>query len=61
VWKSDVFTVYRAKSGKMMIFKVIKTKITPHSIKTLKTSSHLRLTIYICDIFKVRKQYLEVE
>jgi hypothetical protein len=58
---SRFYTVYRAKSGEMLIFKVIKTKITPHSIKTPKISSHLRLTIYICDHFKVRKQWLEVE
>jgi hypothetical protein len=55
------FTVYRAKSGKMWIFKVIKTKISPCSIKTPKISTHLRLTIYLCDHFKVRKQWLEVE
>jgi hypothetical protein len=58
---SRFYTVYRAKSGKMLIFKVIKTKITPHSIKTQKISSHLRLTIYICNHFKVRKQWLEVK
>jgi hypothetical protein len=30
------FTVYRAKSKKMLIFKVIITKISPHSIKHQK-------------------------
>jgi hypothetical protein len=30
---SRFFTVYRAKSRKMLIFKVIVTKIPPHSIK----------------------------
>jgi hypothetical protein len=58
---SHFFTVYRAKSKKMMIFKVIVTKISPHSIKTPKISTHLRLTIYFCDHFKIRKQWLEVE
>jgi hypothetical protein len=58
---SRFFTVYRAKNKKKMIFKVIVTKISPHSIKTPKISTHLRLTIYFCDHFKVRKQWLEVE
>jgi hypothetical protein len=30
------YTVYRAKSGKMLILYVIKTKNSPHSIKTPK-------------------------
>jgi hypothetical protein len=55
------YTVYRAKSGKMLILKVIKTKNYPHSIKTPKICIHLRLTIYFCDHFKVWKQWLEVE
>jgi hypothetical protein len=55
------FTVYRAKSGKALIFKVVKTKIYPYSIITPKISIHLRLTIYFCDHFKVRKEKLEVE
>jgi hypothetical protein len=58
---SLLFTVYRAKSEKMLIFIVIVTKKSPHSIKTPKISIHLRLTIYFCDDFKVRKQWLEVE
>jgi hypothetical protein len=58
---SRFFTVYRAKSGKKLIFKVIVTNNSPHSIKTPKISIHLRLTIYFCDHFKVRKQWLEVD
>jgi hypothetical protein len=50
-----------AKSEKMLILKVIKTKNSPHSIKTPKISIHLGLTIYLCNHFKVRKQWLEVE
>jgi hypothetical protein len=54
------FTLF-TESGKMLILKFIETKISPHSIKTPKISIHLRLTIYFCDHFKVRKQWLEVE
>jgi hypothetical protein len=61
LYVSRFFTVYRAKSGFYFIFKVIKTKNSPHSIKIPKISIHLRLTIYFCDHFKVRKQWLEVE
>jgi hypothetical protein len=58
---SRFYIVYRAKSGNIVIFKVIKTKNYPHSIKTQKISFHLRLTIYCCDHTKVRKQWLEVD
>jgi hypothetical protein len=55
------YPVYRAKSGIFLVFKVIKTQNSPNSIKTPKISIHLRLTIYFCDHFKVRKQWLQVE
>jgi hypothetical protein len=49
------------QKAKKLIFKIIKTKITPHSIKSTKIHTHLRLAIYLCDHFKVKKQWLEVE
>jgi hypothetical protein len=58
---SFFYTVYRAKSGKMFIFKVIDKKNSPNNIKTPKISIHLRLIIYFCDHFQVRKQWLEVK
>jgi hypothetical protein len=58
---SRFYTKIVQKTEKYRFSKSSKNKKLAHSIKIPKISIHLRLTIYLCDYFKVRKQWLKVE
>jgi hypothetical protein len=58
---SRFYTLTVQKADKYKFSKSSKRKKSAHSIKIPKISTHLRPTIYFCDSFKVKKQWLEVE
>jgi hypothetical protein len=58
---SRFYTKTVQKAKKYWFSKSSKQKKSAHIIKITKISSHLRLTIYLCDQFKVRKEWLKVE
>jgi hypothetical protein len=58
---SRFYTKTVQKAEKYQFSKSSKQKKSAHSINIPKISIHLRLTIYLCDYFRVRKQWLKVE
>jgi uncharacterized protein (DUF362 family) len=58
---SRFYTKTVQKAEKYRFSNSSKQKKSTHYIKIPKIRAHLRLTIYLCDYFKVRKHWLKVE